>query len=76
VDFDQKIDLNISPRVEAAATARVADPISALNPTAGIVNIRIHNTLTAPKFEHNISAPQIIQKTLQNTVGSLLKLFE
>ncbi len=76
VDFDQKIDLNIRPRIEPKTTDGTINPLTMINPTDGLVNIRVYNTLTAPKFEHNISAPQVIKKTIQNTVGTFLKMFE
>ncbi len=75
VDFDQNIDLNITPKLETPTTGAV-NPLDAINPVAGLVNIRVYGTITAPKFEHNLSAPQILKKTLQNTVGSIFKLFE
>ncbi len=76
VDFDQNIDLNISPRLTPGVPGAANSTLTLVNPTAGVVNIRVYNTLTAPKFEHNITAPQLIKKTLQNTVGSFLKIFE
>jgi hypothetical protein len=76
VDLDHKIEMNFSPRIEPRTSAGAVNPLEAINPTAGIVNIRVFNTLEDPKFEHNISAPQIIKKTLQNTVGSILQLFK
>ncbi|MEI8011960.1 MAG: AsmA family protein [Candidatus Omnitrophota bacterium] len=74
VDFDQNIDLNISPSLTPNVGGATVPAI--INPTADIVNIRVCNTLTAPKFEHNITAPAIIKKTLENTVGNILKIFE
>jgi uncharacterized protein involved in outer membrane biogenesis len=76
VDLDQNIEMNISPRIEPKTTDGTINPLMMINPTDGLVNIRVYNTLSAPKFEHNISAPKMIKKTLQNTVGSLLKMFE
>ncbi|MBF0331812.1 MAG: AsmA family protein [Candidatus Omnitrophica bacterium] len=77
VDFDQNVDLNITPRLEAASTPTgTVNPLDTINPTAGLVNIRVYGTLSAPKFENNLSAPQIIKKTLQNAAGSIFKLFE
>ena len=76
IDLDQNIDFNIRPRIEPRTSDGTINPLTAINPTDGLVNIRVYNTLTAPKFEHNISAPQVIKKTLQNTVGTLLKMFE
>ncbi len=75
--LDQSIDFNITPRLETpASNGTGTDLISVINPTQGLVNIHLTGTLTKPQFEHNISAPTIIKKTLQNTVGGLLKLFE
>ena len=74
VDFDQNIDLNMSPNV-TPGVAGVTLP-QGLNPTADIVNIRIYNTLTAPKYEHNITAPKVLKKVVENTLGNLLKVFE
>jgi hypothetical protein len=76
VDFDQNIDMNITPRIEPKTTEGTLNPLAEINPTAGIINIHVSNTLTAPKFKQNISAPQVLKKTLQNTVTSILKLFE
>jgi hypothetical protein len=76
VDFDQNIDMNIHPRLEPRSADGTVNPLTLINPTDGLLNIRVYNTLTAPKFEHNITAPQMIKKTIQNTVGSLLKIFE
>ncbi len=76
VDFDQNIELNIRPRIEPKSSDGTTNPLTMINPTDGLVNIRVYNTLTAPKFEHNISAPQMIKKTIQNTVGTFLKMFE
>ncbi|MFH0753862.1 MAG: AsmA-like C-terminal region-containing protein, partial [Candidatus Omnitrophota bacterium] len=77
IDFNQNVDFNITPRIEAIPSNNSAiNALNIINPTAGIVNIHVSGTLSAPKFEHNASAPQIIKKTLQNTVGSLLKIFE
>jgi hypothetical protein len=76
VDLDQNIDMNIRPRLEPRSTDGTVNPLTLINPTDGLLNIRVYNTLTAPKFEHNITAPQMIKKTIQNTVGSLLKIFE
>ncbi|MBF0386875.1 MAG: hypothetical protein HQL20_03350 [Candidatus Omnitrophica bacterium] len=74
---DQAIDLNITPRLETpASNGTSTDLISLVNPSQGLLNIHITGTLTKPRYEHNISAPTIIKKTLQNTVGGLLKLFE
>ncbi len=77
IGFDQTIDMTVTPRLEAGTSGSgTANALALINPTEGLVNIRISNTLTAPKIDHDISAPQVIKKTLQNTVGSILKLFE
>lgn len=76
VGFDQNIELNIHPRLEPQTVDGTVNPLSMINPTDGLVNIRVYNTLTAPKFEHNISTPKVIKKTIQNTVGTFLKMFE
>jgi len=76
IDLDQNIDMNIRPRLESNINNTGINPLAVINPTDGLINIRVYNTLTAPKFDHNISAPQMIKKTIQNTVGSLLKIFE
>ena len=76
IGFDQTIDMSVTPRLEVSAGSATTSPLALINPTEGLVNIRITNTLSAPKIDHDISAPQVIKKTLQNTVGSILKLFE
>ncbi|MBF0619893.1 MAG: DUF748 domain-containing protein [Candidatus Omnitrophica bacterium] len=76
VDWDQKLDFTFTPRVESSGTSDTATLISAINPTAGLVEIKITGTISNPKYESSLTAPQIIKKTLQNTVGGLLKLFE
>jgi uncharacterized protein involved in outer membrane biogenesis len=77
MDLDQNIDLNVTPRLEGASGATGAiGVIQAINPTAGLLNIRITGTVTKPQFNHNVSAPTMIKKTLQNTVGNILKIFE
>ncbi|MEI6438277.1 MAG: AsmA-like C-terminal region-containing protein [Candidatus Omnitrophota bacterium] len=75
--LDQSVDLNITPRLETPQTPGGGTDLMALiNPTQGLVNIHVTGTLTKPKIDHNITAPTVIKKTLQNTVGGLLKLFE
>ncbi len=80
--MDQTVDLNITPRLEPASTTGAEqgvqgqDLLSLVNPTQGLVNVHITGSITKPKIEPSISAPTIIKKTLQNTVGGLLKLFE
>jgi hypothetical protein len=77
IDWDQNIEFNVTPRLEAQTGSNgTLSPLELINPTAGLVNIRISGTLKAPKIEHDLSAPTIIKKTLQNTVGGLLKIFE
>jgi uncharacterized protein YhdP len=77
VDFDQNVDLNITPRLEAMSGGSGAvGVLEAINPTAGLLNIHITGTVTKPTFDHNVSAPTMIKKTLQNTVGNILKIFE
>lgn len=77
IDWDQNIEFSVSPELRAPApTENVGSIISLINPTAGLMNIRVYGKLSAPKIEHNLSAPTLIKKTLQNTVGGLLKLFE
>lgn len=77
IDWDQNIELSVIPELTAPATTDGTTSIASLiNPTAGLVNIRVYGKMNAPKIEHNISAPAMIKKTLQNTVGGLLKLFE
>jgi hypothetical protein len=77
LDWDQNMDFNITPRLDTVAGAVPETGIlGEVNPTAGLLNIRVYGTLSKPKFEHNLSAPQVIKKTLENTVGGLLKLFE
>ena len=75
--LDQSIDFNITPRLEVApSSGGNADILSIINPTQGLINVHVSGTLTQPKIEHNISAPVLIKKTLQNTIGGLLKIFE
>jgi hypothetical protein len=77
MDFDQNIDLNVTPSLQPSANTGTAVGImEAINPTAGLLNIRITGTVTKPQFNHNVSAPTMIKKTLQNTVGNILKIFE
>ena len=74
---DQSLDFNVTPRVEAAPSADGSvNALNIINPTAGLVNIHVGGTIAKPVITHNVSAPTIIKKTLQNTVGGLLKLFE
>ncbi|MBF0122482.1 MAG: AsmA family protein [Candidatus Omnitrophica bacterium] len=75
IDFDQNINLNITPRLEPK-TGTTDNSIEPINPTAGLLNLHVTGTLQKPKIESNLSAPTVIQKTLQNTVGNLLKIFE
>jgi hypothetical protein len=71
LDWNQNIDMNITPRLEPLTEAGAA-----INPTDGLINIRVSGTLSKPKIEHDLGAPALIKKTLQNTVGGLLKIFE
>lgn len=71
MDLNQNLKLNITPRLEPLAGAA-----EAINPTEGLINIRVSGTLSKPKIEHDLGAPTLIKKTLQNTVGGLLKIFE
>ncbi|MBF0595591.1 MAG: hypothetical protein HQL22_11595, partial [Candidatus Omnitrophica bacterium] len=75
---DMTLDMNVTPRAEATAIAGGTSEqaiISAINPTEGLINIHVTGPVTKPKIDHNISAPTVIKKTLQNTVGGLLKMF-
>jgi uncharacterized protein YhdP len=77
VDFDQNVDMNITPSLSPAVGGTGAvGVIQAINPTSGLLNIHVTGTITKPVFNHNVSAPTMIKKTLQNTVGNILKLFE
>ncbi len=77
IDWDQNIEMSVAPELTTAPSADGTTSLTNLiNPTAGLINIRVSGKLSAPKIEHNISAPTMIKKTLQNTVGGLLKLFE
>ncbi len=77
IDWDQNIEMSVAPELTTAPAADgTTSALSLINPTAGLINIRVSGKLSAPKIEHNISAPTMIKKTLQNTVGGLLKLFE
>ena len=75
VDFDQNVDLNITPKVEPKS-GKTGNPIGLINPTEGLLNLHVTGTLQKPKIENNLSAPTVIKKTLQNTVGNILKIFE
>ncbi|MBF0486272.1 MAG: AsmA family protein [Candidatus Omnitrophica bacterium] len=76
-DWDQNMDFNITPQLDPVSGAGgAANVLTLVNPTSGLVNVHVGGTFSKPVIEHNISAPQVIKKTLQNTVGGLLKLFE
>lgn len=75
--LDQTLDFNVTPKLELpVSTSTTSSLLDILNPTEGLMNIHVSGTLSAPKIEHNLTAPKMIKKTLQNTVGGLLKLFE
>ena len=75
VDFDQNVDLNITPKTEPKANS-TGNPIGLINPTEGLLNLHVTGTLQKPKIESNLSGSTVIKKTLQNTVGNILKIFE
>lgn len=72
----QTLDLNITPRLETLpGNSNTVNTMQFLNPTAGLINVHVGGTIQKPEVTHNISAPTVIKKALQNTVGDLLKLF-
>ncbi|NLE65004.1 MAG: AsmA family protein [Elusimicrobia bacterium] len=75
VDLNQNVDLNITPRINAPAGTD-GEALTLIDPTAGLMNIQVKGTVTKPVITHNITAPVLLKKTLQNTVGNILKIFE
>jgi hypothetical protein len=77
IDWDQNIEFALSPKLEAPSNADgTANPLQLLNPTDGLINIHVSGTCQAPRIEHNITTPKVIQKTIQKTIGNLLGIFE